>query len=46
MSNLKDIRFRKKGDLVTVRIKVGKAWVDRSGGWHTIAEASAPAITG
>jgi hypothetical protein len=44
MSELKDIRFRKKGALVTVRIKVGADWVDRSGGWRTIAEATAPAI--
>lgn len=44
MSELKNIRFRKKGALVTVRIKVGANWVDRSGGWRTIAEATAPAI--
>ena len=44
MRNLKDIRFCKKGDLVVVRIKVGKAWLDRSGGWRTIAEATEPAM--
>lgn len=44
MSNPKDITFRKQGGLVTVKIKVGPKWVDRSGGWHTKAEAIAPAI--
>ena len=44
MSSLKDIRFCKKGDLVVVRIKVGKSWLDRSGGWRTIAEATEPAM--
>src|ERR1039458_7617707 len=44
VANVKDIRFRKKGGVVTVRIKVGNQWVDRSGGWRTIAEATAPAI--
>jgi hypothetical protein len=44
MSNPKDIRFRKKGHVVTVRIKVGGQWLDRSGGWRTVEEATAPAI--
>jgi hypothetical protein len=44
VSNPKDIIFRKQGGLVTVKIKVGPKWVDRSGGWHTKAEAMAPAI--
>jgi hypothetical protein len=44
VGNPKDIRFRKQGDLVTVRIKVGNQWIDRSGGWRTIAEATGPAI--
>jgi hypothetical protein len=44
MANPRDIRFRKKGGVVTIRIKVGKEWLDRSGGWHTIEEATAPAI--
>ncbi len=44
MADVKDIRFRKKGRVVTVRIKVGGQWIDRSGGWHTIEEAKGPAI--
>ena len=44
MADPRDIRFRKKGGVVTIRIKVGNEWVDRSGGWYTIKEATAPAI--
>jgi hypothetical protein len=44
MANPRDIRFRKKGKVVTVRIKVGGQWLDRSGGWRTIEEATGPAI--
>ena len=44
MANPRDIRFRKQGRVVTVRIKVGGQWLDRSGGWRTIEEATGPAI--
>jgi hypothetical protein len=44
VADLRDIRFRKKGKVVTIRIKVGVEWLDRSGGWRTIEEATAPAI--
>jgi len=44
MANPRDIRFRKQGKVVTVRIKVGGQWLDRSGGWRTIEEATGPAI--
>ena len=44
VADLRDIRFRKKGKVVTLRIKVGGKWLDRSGGWRTVEEATGPAI--
>jgi len=44
VSKLKDIRFRRKGNLMVARIKVGSKWLDHSDGWRTIAEAREPAI--
>ena len=44
MANPMDVRVRKKGHVVTVRIKVGGQWLDRSGGWRTGEEATAPTI--
>lgn len=44
MNNPKDIRFRRMGNVVVARIKVGKKWIDKSDNWHTVEEAREPAI--